>query len=107
MSDGKGIVADVPLSAITRPLVTPVDEAKVCSLMETLRSPETANDVPPITLLWLTGDEGGNYYFSFGGCHRFTAHQRLGSETVRAVLQRATLAELRLFMGASAPQRLR
>jgi sulfiredoxin len=107
MSDGKGIVADVPLSAITRPLDTPVDEAKVCSLMETLRDPATAGDVPPITLLWLTGDEGGQYYYSFGGCHRYTAQQRLGAATVRAVLQRATLAELRLFLGASAPERLR
>ena len=59
MSDGKGIEALVPLSAITRPLDTPVDEAKVCSLMATLRDPATAGDVPPITLLWLTGDEGG------------------------------------------------
>jgi len=106
MSDGKGLVADVPLSAITRPLITPVDEAKVCSLMETLSDSATSADVPPITLLWLTGEQGGNYYYSFGGCHRYTAHQRLGSATVRAVLQRATLAELRLFMGASAPQRL-
>ena len=66
MSDGKGVEALVPLSAITRPLDTPVDEAKVSSLMATLRDPATAGDVPPITLLWLTGDEGGQYYFSFG-----------------------------------------
>ena len=106
MSDGKGVVADVPLSAITRPLDTPVDEAKVRSLMETLRDPATAGNVPPVTLLWLTGENGGQYYFSFGGCHRYTAHQRLGSETMRAVLQRATLAELRLVLGASTPIRL-
>jgi len=107
MSDGRGVVADVPLSAITRPLQSPVDEDKVASLMATLRDPATAADVPPVTLLWLTGDEGGQYYFSFGGCHRVTAHQRLGSATLPAVLQRATLSELRLFMGASTPARLR
>ena len=107
MSDGRGVVADVPLHAITRPLPTPVDEAKVASLMATLRDPATAGGVPPVTLLWLTGEEGGQYYFSFGGCHRVTAHARLGSATLPAVLQRATLAELRLFLGASTPARLR
>jgi sulfiredoxin len=106
MSDGKGVLADVPLAVITRPLQTPVDGAKVSSLMATLRDPSRAHEVPPVTLLWLTGEQGGQYYYSFGGCHRYTAHARLGSATVPAVLQRATLAELRMFLGASAPQRL-
>lgn len=104
MSDGQGVIADVPLSVITRPLDSPVDDAKVCSLVDTLRTDPDA--VPPITLLWITGELGGQYYFSFGGCHRFTAHKKMGAETVRAVLQRATVADLQLFLGASAPKRL-
>ena len=106
MSDGyrDGAIVDVPLSVITRPLDSPVDAAKVCSLVETLRSDRNA--VPPITLLWIQGEQGGNYYFSFGGCHRLVAHRESGATTVRALLQRGTLADLRLFLGASAPTRL-
>ena len=106
MSDGyrDGVVVDVPLSVITRPLDSPVDAAKVCSLVETLRTDPDA--VPPITLLWIQGEQGGNYYFSFGGCHRLVAHRESGATTVRALLQRGTLADLRLFLGASAPTRL-
>lgn len=106
MSDGRGVHASVPLSVITRPIATPVDEAKVASLMATLRDASTADQVPPITLLRLTGDAGGQYYYSFGGCHRYEAHKRLGSAEVPAVLQRASLADLRVFLGASTPERL-
>ncbi len=104
MSDGRGQVIDVPLSVIVRPLDTPVDEAKVASLQETLR--DAPANVPPITLLWITGEQGGQYFFSFGGCHRYEAHKRAGAHTVRAVLQRATLADLRTFLGSSAPAKL-
>ena len=106
MSDGyrDGLVVDVPLSVITRPLDSPVDDAKVCSLLQTLRSDPYA--VPPITLLWIQGERGGNYVFSFGGCHRLAAHKESGAETVRALLQRGTLADLRLYLGASTSARL-
>lgn len=72
--------------------------------MQTLQDEPSA--VPTVMLLWLTGEQGWQYYLSFGGCHRYEAHKRLGSATLPAVLQRTTLAEPRTFLGSSTPTRL-
>eukprot|EP01065_Artemidia_motanka_P048830 TRINITY_DN7975_c2_g1_i1.p1 TRINITY_DN7975_c2_g1~~TRINITY_DN7975_c2_g1_i1.p1 ORF type:complete len:124 (+),score=37.46 TRINITY_DN7975_c2_g1_i1:50-373(+) len=104
MADGAGEVHDVPMSVISRPLQSVVDEAKVQSLMETLREQEGQDKVPPVTLLWLEGSKGGNYYFGFGGCHRYTAHKRLGRETIRAIMQRTDVSTLRTLLGSACPE---
>lgn len=39
--------------------------------------------------------------FSFGGCHRYEAHKRLGRDTIRAQVIPAPPSMLKLYLGAS------
>ena len=48
----------------------------------------------PIDVLEVLVDEAdkskGVMYYGFSGCHRYEAHQRLGLETIRCKVRRAT-----------------
>lgn len=116
-------IHDVPMSVIHRPIPPVLDEMKVQSLMQTFKVcnlnsddindlngfcfefniQDNAEQVTPIDVLWIKGRNGGNHYFSFGGCHRFEAAKRLGLQTIRSKLIQSTVDDLRIYMGSSTP----
>lgn len=64
----------------------------------------SSDELPPIDVFRIR-EEGKDFYFAFGGCHRFQAYDRIAAEgkevMVRARVLPATRKTLKLYLGAS------
>ncbi len=83
-------LATLPLASIRRPLQRQLDEAKVAALMASIAC---EGQKEPIDVLEVDGQLWG-----FNGCHRVTAHERLGMDTIHARVRRATADTLRMHL---------
>eukprot|EP00899_Mesostigma_viride_P005391 jgi/Mesvir1/14853/Mv05471-RA.1 len=85
-------VEELPLRAIRRPLgrTRANDPEKVQWLMGSIAEIGLQE---PIDVLEVDG-----VYYGFSGCHRYEAHQRLGMETIKCRVRKATPEVLRMHM---------
>ena len=63
-----------------------------------VREMQRGDDFTPIEVLWVQkGDD--DFYFAFGGCHRWEAHKRLSRPTIKAKLVKTTPKSLSIYLG--------
>ncbi|EGW33322.1 sulfiredoxin [Spathaspora passalidarum NRRL Y-27907] len=106
----------VPLDQIRRPIPPVLDYQKIDAMVSTLNGKPmasatckvediTSGELPPIDVFKVR-ESGKNYYFAFGGCHRFQAYDRIDGESkeptlVKCGIMPATRKTLKVYLGAS------
>ncbi|KAK9366823.1 ParB/Sulfiredoxin [Lipomyces kononenkoae] len=97
-------ISFLPLSSIRRPIVPVLDEDKISRMIETLAQTADADaeddGLPPIDVLRVRKN-GKDWYFGFGGCHRFQAYERTGRKTVKCKVVPVTESMLKMYVGGS------
>ena len=83
-------IRELPIEQIRRPLPRQNDPQKVAVLMESI---QTIGRQEPIDVLEVEGQ-----YYGFSGCHRYEACTRLGHQTIRCRVRRATPQVLRMHL---------
>jgi len=84
-------IQEVPIRQIQRPLPRRNNPDKVQALMDSIQAIGLQE---PIDVLEVDGR-----YYGFSGCHRFEACSRLGQETIRCRVRKATPQVLRQHLG--------
>ncbi|CAO3618380.1 unnamed protein product [Cunninghamella echinulata] len=95
-------VVEVPMSVINRPLPSELNKEKVDEMKNLLNNPEHDQDLTPIDIHHVKYEDN-DYYFAFGGCHRFAAHKELNKPTIRAKLISTPPSMINTYLGASSP----
>jgi len=80
----------VNIAEINRPHQSVIDETKVTQLIESISSIGLQE---PIDLLEVEGR-----LYGFNGCHRYTAHKRLGLSTIKANIRKVDRATFKLHL---------
>ena len=80
----------VPIEAINRPHESLIDEGKVVDLMKSISE---IGLLEPVDLIEFEGK-----LYGFNGCHRYTAHKRLGWTTIKANIRHVDRATFRLHL---------
>lgn len=83
-------IEDIPIQKIRRPLYRQNDQAKVAALMDSIQQIGLQE---PIDILEVEGE-----YYGFSGCHRYEACTRLGHETIRCRVRRASKEILKMHL---------
>ena len=80
----------VPIDAINRPHESVIDQVKVDNLMKSISEIGLQE---PVDLIEFEGK-----FYGFNGCHRYTAHKRLGWTTIEANIRQVDRATFRLHL---------
>ncbi|KAI8394163.1 ParB/Sulfiredoxin [Radiomyces spectabilis] len=95
-------VYDIPMSCINRPIPSQLDRDKVEEMKRALQDENHNQDLTPIDVHHVKY-KGDDYYFAFGGCHRWAAHKELGRETIRGKLINTPPGVIKTYLGSSSP----